>query len=248
MMIISHRGIGFKHPENSYPAFSDAIKNGFSVEIDVHLSKDNVPFIIHDVEIESILSGKGKIYRMGSREIKKYSYKENPKLRLVGLEELLKLYKQLKSLQSKIFIHIKNIEEPDIIPICISLVKRHKLEEKCFLFAVDGMEVPLIKQAKRLDNNIKAGLYLPQNSDNFTKKMFKNADFIWVDEVDSEWFSKDMTHLAHKLKKEIYAVSPEVVPGSRFANNYRQRWKDIKKMDFDGICTDHPCELLQEQL
>ena len=243
MIVISHRGNGFNHPENSYPAFSDAIQNGFSIEIDVHLSKDKVPFIIHDIGIESVLSGKGKVHELISKEIEKYSYKENPQLRLVRLEEALNLCKQFNSSQSKIFIHIKNINESKAIAICVSLVKKYKLEENCFIFAVDGMEIPLIKQVKKLNANIKAGLYLPENSKNFTKGKFKIADFIWVDEVNTKWFSEDMVQLAHKLKKKIYAVSPELIPESKFSNNYQQRWRDIKEMGFDGICTDHPYEL-----
>ena len=245
MIIISHRGNGFNHQENSFPAFSEAIKNGFSIEIDIHLSKDKVPFIIHDADIKSVLSGKGKVNGLFSKEIEKYHYRGNPQLRLVRLEEVLELCKQFNSSQSKIFIHIKNINEPHIIPTCVSLVKRYKLEEKCFLFAVDGMDVPLIKHVKKLNTNIKTGLYLSENSKNFTKRKFKIADFIWVDEVNTEWFSEDMSQLAHKLKKKIHAVSPEIIPESKFANNYKQRWRDIKKMGFDGICTDYPYELQQ---
>ena len=243
MIVISHRGNGFNHPENSYPAFSDAMQNGFSIEIDVHLSKDKVPFIIHDIGIESVLSGKGKVHELTSKELEKYHYKEYPQLRLVRLEDVLKLHNQANNLLSKIFIHIKNINEHDAIAVCVSLVKKYRLEEYCFLFAVDGMEVPLIKQVKKLNAHIKAGLYLPENSKNFTKGKFKIADFIWVDEVDTEWFSEDMAQLAHNLKKKIYAVSPEIIPESKFSDNYQQRWRDIKEMGFDGICTDHPYEL-----
>ena len=248
MRIISHRANGFGHLENSYPAFINAIKNGFSIEIDVHLSKDKVPFVIHDVDIEPILSGKGKIHESDSKEIRKYHFRKNPKLKLVRLEEVLKLHKQINTSQGKIFIHIKNINEPEVIAICISLVKKYKLEKTCFLFAVDGMEIPLIKLARKLDADIKVGLYLPENSNNFTEKKFKIADFIWADEVNAGWFSRDMVELAHKLKKEIYAVSSELISESRLASNYQRLWIDIKKMGFDGICTDHPNELLQKQL
>ena len=47
--IIAHRGFSEKLPENTFPAFDLAIISGFhNLELDVQLTKDKIPVIIHD--------------------------------------------------------------------------------------------------------------------------------------------------------------------------------------------------------
>jgi glycerophosphoryl diester phosphodiesterase len=46
---VAHRGFHAPGiPENSCAAFREAIRNGFTIELDVHLTKDNVPVVFHD--------------------------------------------------------------------------------------------------------------------------------------------------------------------------------------------------------
>ena len=47
--IIAHRGFSEKLPKNTFPAFDLAIGLGFhNLELDVQLTKDKIPVIIHD--------------------------------------------------------------------------------------------------------------------------------------------------------------------------------------------------------
>ena len=49
MNLIAHRGFSSKAPENTFASFDMAIKNGFNIiELDVQLTKDKIPIIIHD--------------------------------------------------------------------------------------------------------------------------------------------------------------------------------------------------------
>jgi len=61
--IISHRGNydNDKVPENSIKAFSDAIKNKYVIELDVHLTKDNRVVVFHDDILDRMTNKKGKI-------------------------------------------------------------------------------------------------------------------------------------------------------------------------------------------
>ena len=49
-MIIAHRGIHNNKdiPENSIPAFKKALEKNLPIELDVHLTKDNVVVVFHD--------------------------------------------------------------------------------------------------------------------------------------------------------------------------------------------------------
>lgn len=44
----AHRGVHNVYPENSLPAFKEAINNNMAIELDVHLTKDNEIVVFHD--------------------------------------------------------------------------------------------------------------------------------------------------------------------------------------------------------
>jgi len=240
MEIISHRGNGFDYPENSLPAFSKALKNGFSIELDIHLSKDGVPFIIHDKYIDDILNGTGDVASFDSKQLKKFCYKKDKSLKLVEFKEVIELFESIKDPSANIFVHIQDINEKGVIENILRLIQNSKHNERFYLFAVDEMSFILIEEIKKNYKKIKVGLHLPENSKYFDEVNFKKADFIWVDEMNGKWFSEEMVDLAHCLKKKIYAISPELMKDSAYYNNYKERARDINEFGFDGICTDFP--------
>lgn len=61
--VIVHRGYNSIAPENTLPAFKLARKMGFSaIELDVQLTSDDVPVIIHDNSVARTSNGTGNIY------------------------------------------------------------------------------------------------------------------------------------------------------------------------------------------
>lgn len=62
MKIIAHRGASIEHPENSIEAIKKAFDhNVYAVEIDVHLTLDGVPVVIHDETLERTHNDKRKV-------------------------------------------------------------------------------------------------------------------------------------------------------------------------------------------
>ncbi len=60
MKNIAHRGFSGRYPENTMPAFRKAVEEGADgIELDVHLTRDGVPVIIHDERLERTTNGKG---------------------------------------------------------------------------------------------------------------------------------------------------------------------------------------------
>ena len=51
--IIAHRGASARAPENTLPAFALALEEGAeAIELDVHVSADDVPVVIHDPTLD----------------------------------------------------------------------------------------------------------------------------------------------------------------------------------------------------
>lgn len=60
--IYAHRGASAELPENTLPAFARAIEVGaFGIELDVHLTRDGIPVVIHDETVDRTTNGTGAI-------------------------------------------------------------------------------------------------------------------------------------------------------------------------------------------
>ncbi len=70
--IIAHRGASAYAPENTHSAFRMAIEmKAEMIELDVLLSKDGIPVVIHDEKLKRTSSGKGKVHDYTLSELKK---------------------------------------------------------------------------------------------------------------------------------------------------------------------------------
>lgn len=73
--IYAHRGFSGKYPENTMLAFQKAVEIGVDgIELDVHLTKDNVLVIIHDEDIKRTSNGEGLVRDMTYDELCKFDY------------------------------------------------------------------------------------------------------------------------------------------------------------------------------
>lgn len=69
--ICAHRGAMETHPENTIPAFKEAIRLGaHMIEFDVQLSKDGYLVIMHDATLERTTNGEGEVKNKTLRELK----------------------------------------------------------------------------------------------------------------------------------------------------------------------------------
>ncbi|HET7839968.1 MAG TPA: glycerophosphodiester phosphodiesterase family protein [Terriglobia bacterium] len=60
--VIAHRGASGDAPENTLASFELALAQGADgIEFDVHLSRDNVPMVIHDARLERTTPGAGRV-------------------------------------------------------------------------------------------------------------------------------------------------------------------------------------------
>ncbi len=62
IMLVAHRGGAARAPENTLAAFKNGLALGADyLEMDVHLSKDGVPVVIHDPKIDRTTDGVGRV-------------------------------------------------------------------------------------------------------------------------------------------------------------------------------------------
>ena len=91
----AHRGLhdnASDAPENSMAAFKKAAAVGFGIELDVQLSKDGIPVIMHDYTLERMCQKEGKVCDYTWEELKTFKLL-NTEETIPCLEDVLKMVK-----------------------------------------------------------------------------------------------------------------------------------------------------------
>ena len=71
MKVAAHRGVSSLAPENTLSAFRKAAEMGCEwIELDVQLTRDNVPVVIHDKTVQRCTNGTGIVSEMDLVELK----------------------------------------------------------------------------------------------------------------------------------------------------------------------------------
>lgn len=69
-LIIAHRGVPGRAPENTLSSFRLALAEGADgIELDVHLSRDGVPVVLHDPMMDRTTAGSGRVDALTASEI-----------------------------------------------------------------------------------------------------------------------------------------------------------------------------------
>lgn len=73
---IAHRGLfdnQAEYPENSLSAFKRAMDYGFGIELDVRLTKDGIPIVFHDEDLNRVCKINKKIEELTYNDLKRYT-------------------------------------------------------------------------------------------------------------------------------------------------------------------------------
>ena len=107
--ICAHRGASAYAPENTMPAFRLAAEQrADSIELDVHLTKDNVIAVSHDETIDRCSDGSGRIADMYFSDLEKFNFNKNyPELGFVKIPSLREVYEFAKASGLCVNVEIK---------------------------------------------------------------------------------------------------------------------------------------------
>lgn len=122
-IIFAHRGLPVKFAENSLEGFRYAAKHGAEgVEFDVHMTKDKVPVVMHDEEIDRTTDGSGYIKDYTLNEIRKFHLKNGEPVPM--LRELFEIL-QDKDLYINLEFKTNKIHDKGIEAIVLALAKEY---------------------------------------------------------------------------------------------------------------------------
>jgi glycerophosphoryl diester phosphodiesterase len=97
--LIGHRGVKDLEPENTLKSISTAFELGLEcVEVDVKISKDKIPLLLHDDSLERTTTGFGLVPNFTFKEINQldagyFFYKHKTNIKVPKLSEVLEFVK-----------------------------------------------------------------------------------------------------------------------------------------------------------
>ena len=152
----AHRGLfdnGGSTPENSMSAFKAAVKCGYGIELDVHISKDGVPVVIHDSSLKRMCGCKYAVEEMPLSEIKK--------LCLLGTnEKILTLFEVLSAVAGAVplIVEIKTYKG-NAGAVCMAADA--VLSGYCGKYSIESFDPLALMWYRRHRKNIVRGILAP---------------------------------------------------------------------------------------
>ncbi len=153
-LLIAHRGFSAIAPENTISAFKYAIRSKADmIELDVRLTKDGTPVVIHDAKVDRTTNGTGKVknfYLWLLRDLDAGSW-FHPKYKgekIPTLEEVLKFANG----KIPINIEIKSSTEKDkLTERVLAVVFENEYDKKVLISSFDPR---ILKKIKKLTDEL----------------------------------------------------------------------------------------------
>jgi glycerophosphoryl diester phosphodiesterase len=245
-----HRGARAVLPENTLPAFEHAIDVGADViELDVAVTKDNVPVVSHDPIVnEVICSGTARtrvIRELTLAEVKRFDcgakanpeypkQKPRPGTPIPTLDEVFALAPKGNfrfNVETKLFR-----DRPELTPtpaefarLVLDSVRRHKLERRVMLQSFDFRT---LHEMKKLAPEIPlAALYSGET-----------RDFVAIArEAGASIIAPQYRLVTAEQVRRAHQAGLKVVP---WTANRQEDWAKLVQAGVDEIITDDPAELI----
>lgn len=224
MRVIAHRGASFLEPENTIKAIERAVKMGADyVEVDVRMSKDNQPVIMHDPDINRMTDGKGLV--------KDYTLQELKKFDLGNGETIPTLDEVMECVKNRIGLVIE-IKEHGTEGKILEKIDKNELEN----IILTSFYHKSIKNARKINPSIDAGIIFACQPVNVSQMAFNaDANIIFP---SYKYIDEDMIKQAQNKGISVYpwtVDNPEV-------------FEKFTKMCVDGIVTNKLIERSKKEI
>lgn len=242
--VIAHRGYSASYPENTILAFQRAINVKVDmIELDVTLTSDFIPIVIHDDTLKRTTSGKGKVRNVSYNTIKEldaglWFHRDYRGERVPLLQDVLELIARNPvelNIEIKSEAHDKRVSEKNIESQIIPLLRNYKIFEKTI---VSSFEPDVLLRLRKLSDKIKLGFI-------FDRKLRNISDpFHFAREIGAY-----SLHLHKRLIKKESSQKSKAFGAKLFSFtiNKESEMEAMFSLGVDGMFTDYP-ERLQKFL
>ena len=217
MKIIGHRGAAGYTLENTLASFQKAIEIGCDgTELDVHLTRDNIPVVIHDSTVDRVTSGSGIVSQMSLEEIKKLDCKDKQKI--PTLQEVIDLCREKINLkiELKADVAVRQVAEA---------LKQNNIVPGTSVLSFDKGTLKEIRK-------ILPDLTLCYLFEEYSDDVWKLAEDLSLEFLGPKYSTVDQEVIdkSHSLGIKIYT----------WTVNDKKTGKKLETMGVDELATDYP--------
>lgn len=212
MLKIGHRGAKGHLPENTLASFEKAIALGVDmIELDVWLSSDKIPMVIHDETIDRTTSKTGLVTD--------YSAKE---LQALGIPALIDVFKLVDN-RCEINVEIKTFSATQAV---LNLIAKSTFDQSKIL--ISSFDWNALQEVRFHDEDIRIGVLTETDLD----LALAFAKFIKAEAIHP-YFHLLTAENVEKIKEKGFKVFPWTI-------NEPEDITFVKSLEVDGIITDFP--------
>lgn len=159
---IAHRGASAYYPENTMSAFKAAVDmKADMIELDVLLSKDNIPVVFHDERLDEKTNGSGLACDHTLSDLKKHDAGSWFDTKFKN-ERIPTLREVLEFSRNRILVNIEikpevvtEKEESGIVELVLNLVEELGMEE---VVMISSFDYRVLERLSKRETNIKSAL------------------------------------------------------------------------------------------
>lgn len=234
-IVIAHRGASSYAPENTHSSFKLAIDMGAEmIELDVSLSKDGVPVVVHDETVDRTTVARGLVSDFTLEELKELETGSWFKEEFSG-EPFPTLAEVLSYTKNKIAVNIEIKSEAvtdyangGIVDKVLQLVKKFEVEDQVI---VSSFDYRVMEQLEKLNPEVpKAILYEKSQSGDLTP-----FDLVSKYKVDA--FNCSHRELSDEWIEEL---NSNQIPFFIYTVNEESLMKEVIQKGAKGIFSDKP--------
>lgn len=221
IVVISHRGEHLHHPENTTPAFEEAVRvHADYIEVDVRTTKDGKLVLMHDGSVNRTTNGKGDVAQMTFDEIRALDAGGGAKV--PTFDEALDYARG----KIGIYVDVKQVSAKDLVEHIVG----HGMADHVVIYS--GR---ISKEIQDLNPNLKI---MPESRDVAVAQREVDELHVKVMAFDANDFKPDVIEVAKQGHALIYVdrLGPADNPAA---------WQEAIDQGADGIQTDHPEELVK---
>lgn len=224
-VVVGHRG-SQAGVENTLEAIEGAVKaNADYAEIDILLSKDGVPMVVHDDNLKRLAGENLNVYDLTSKQLSKITLSQNDKTGKVStLDEVIDYSRGKIDLLIELKLHGQ--EKSDVVKTVVQTIEKNHFQKNCQIMS---LEYDLVEELKTQYPQYAAGYCVYGNLGvaklNSLREL--NVDFLIIEE-------------SMATKSFIAECNRAWLPVYVWTVNQEQSMESCLKMGASGIITDKP--------
>lgn len=193
-IVFAHRGLhNEQYDENSLSAFENAINNGFAIELDVHVTRDEQIVVIHDATLTRVTGKDGIVEELTYAELMNYSLLKSGE-RIPLLSEVLTLIDGRVPLLVE--AKAENSIPPTLVPAILKVIASYPYQETLLLQSFNPFVVKALKKGR---SDLPVGQLMSDNlpgQSKFTNFLYRSLLVLKLSKPD--FFNYEVSYIAKK--------------------------------------------------